>query len=457
MACRALIAAACVFAMLLPTPAIAGSVSVIDDPRRERAEDPGELVLFQAAAGERNVVSATFETDPSGWLITDAGAPVTAGPSCQAIDAHTVRCHASADAYISDTRFELGDEDDRLRTGQPPDTVDVWGEFTGDGGAGDDRLIGGSAINRLEGGAGDDVLRASERGAMANVLNGGPGDDRLWGHGGFDELDGGGGGRDELYGRGGEDIMRDGDRPGDTGPDVFHGGSDGCCLILSGDRVSYRGRTEPIHVDLTRRGVAGEPGEGDVLIDVESVEGGSGDDRLLGDGNRNSLIGRPGRDRLVGRGGDDTLHPGPGGDRILCGPGDDTAGPPTSQDRLDEHCELLDAYPVLVYRLPAQPTQAMTYTVQCPADDEESLHLYTRCHGALSLREAAGRGRLLGTGGFPAGRWEARTFGVALTPLGARLASRPSGVQVRMRLHMRFRLGSESWSRSLRWNIRFRR
>jgi Ca2+-binding RTX toxin-like protein len=127
--------------------------------------------------------------------------------------------------------------------------------------------------------------------------------------------------------------MTDGDRDdavGDAapGPDLLDGGSDGCCLILPGDRVSCRGRTAPISVDLADEKADGEAGEGDILRGIESVEGGSGDDQLLGNDRGNAFIGRIGSDRLVGRGGDDTLVPGRGGGPIACSDGSDVVNQP---------------------------------------------------------------------------------------------------------------------------------
>jgi RTX calcium-binding nonapeptide repeat (4 copies) len=432
----------------LPGGAVAGTVTV-ESTRPADPEHGGDVVVFRAAAGERNVVSAQAELPPGGdyvWRITDTGAVITAGAPCQTVDQHTVLCPARPGRYIDFARFELGDGDDRFRTSSPETSLDLTGTFSADGGPGDDRLTAGSSINLLAGGEGNDVLRATTR--EANQFDGGPGDDRLFGHAGFDELDGGGG-RDELYGRGSEDIMRDGDEPGAADADLFDGGSGGCCLIIPGDRVSYRGRTAPIRADLAA-GRGGEAGEADVYVDVESIEGGSGADRLLGDGHKNSFIGRPGRDRLFGRGGDDTLFPGPGGGPVSCGAGSDAVGPPTTRDRLAADCELLEAFPI-AYRLATRPTPDLRYTVSCPYADEDSPHAYLRCRGTLRIREAGGRRRLLATGSFPPGRWETRELQLALTP-----NAQARAVWVTIRLRVQGRVYGERWTRTLRWTTRLR-
>jgi serralysin len=55
------------------------------------------------------------------------------------------------------------------------------------------------------------------------------------------------------------------------------------------------------------------------------VNGWEGDDRLFGDGGRNTLSGNGGADLLVGRGGDDQLVGGFGGDTLDGGAGTDVA------------------------------------------------------------------------------------------------------------------------------------
>lgn len=62
---------------------------------------------------------------------------------------------------------------------------------------------------------------------------------------------------------------------------------------------------------------------GDPRSLIENAVGGSGDDRISGNGAANVLKGGAGADRLFGRGGDDLLDGGPGADRMAGGPGDD--------------------------------------------------------------------------------------------------------------------------------------
>jgi len=60
-----------------------------------------------------------------------------------------------------------------------------------------------------------------------------------------------------------------------------------------------------------------------VLFGIEAVTGGTGDDRLRGDGAANTLVGGSGDDVLEGGDGNDRLVPGPGQDRLNGGAGAD--------------------------------------------------------------------------------------------------------------------------------------
>ncbi len=446
-------------ALLLVMPAIsaASTVTLRADPDPARV---GDVIVYLGAPDELNAVSAQFEPGPEGggvWTFSDAGAEIAAADPCTAIDAHTVRCPARVGRFIDHAAIELGDGDDRFRSSSP--LQDAAGAVRVHGGAGDDELIGGSDVNGLNGGDGNDSLTVSETpGVDFSALDGGPGDDRLVGAAGGDELNGGGG-LDELFGRGGDDLLTDGDRDGAAGgaapgPDLLDGGSDGCCLTLAGDRVSYRGRNAPVSVDLADERADGEAGEGDVLVGIESLEGGSAGDRLLGDEHANALIGHGGRDRLVGRGEADHLVPGTDGGPLTCGSGLDWIVRPRSQDLVDPDCESVQAPEIGITHLPANPGDAgrgfLRYHATCPDLD--------RCSGSVRIREASGAERLLASGEYPPRRWESvgvmsRRIKLRLTPVGSRLASRRGGVRATMRVEIRTRARGSTSSNALRWTI----
>jgi hypothetical protein len=209
----------------------------------------GDVIRFTAAPAERNDVTFTEIEDspPSAYLVRDAGAPLTVGRGCVLVAAHAATCVATATLY--GVRVRLGDGDDILH----PVGFD---QMKANGGAGDDILLGGAWNDRLNGGGGRDELRGGLDADTlldgdgtttdADVLDGGPGidwvsyedrtapvtvdladpgpdagdtllgienvhggrgDDRLSGDDGpniFDDE----GGRNELLGRGGNDLFR---------------------------------------------------------------------------------------------------------------------------------------------------------------------------------------------------------------------------------------------------------
>ena len=219
-------------------------------------------------------------------------------------------------------------------------------------GFGNDVVVGNSAVNRLEGRAGDDVL---EGGAGADTLDGGPGNDTaaytdsdtgvtvrlstgagLKGHAEGDTLAGienltGSAHRDALGGDRNDNILN-----GGPGNDGIWGGSGDDTLIggpgadrIKGDRgmdtADYTDSNAGVTVRLsTGAGLKGHA-EGDTLAGIENLTGSAHRDALGGDRNDNILNGGPGNDGIWGGSGDDTLIGGPGADRIKGDRGMDTA------------------------------------------------------------------------------------------------------------------------------------
>ncbi|MBP2310693.1 tandem-95 repeat protein [Azospirillum melinis] len=194
------------------------------------------------------------------------------------------------------------------------------------GGAGNDTLIGGAGADTLDGGTGTDT--ASYATAAAGVvvdLAGGAGTageaagdvllsienltgsgyaDTLAGDAGANLLDGGAG-ADSLSGGAGNDTLL-----GGAGADTLDGGS-------GSDTASYVSSAAAVAVDLASgTGTVGDA-TGDVLLSIEHLTGGSGNDTLRGDGGANRLDGGAGNDVLEGRGGNDTLVGGSGSDTAV--------------------------------------------------------------------------------------------------------------------------------------------
>ena len=189
------------------------------------------------------------------------------------------------------------------------------------GGSGNDTLVGGSAADELHGGPGDDTLLG---GAGHDTLVGGPGDDTMSGDNGNDTfLESG---NDAAYAPA---IARG------AGDDVANGGA-------GTDAVSYASRTgdlvvtlcvdpgdtvgAPTSASLACTDADGEGSEADNLVNIERLEGGSGNDALTG-GSANEIF--------EGNDGDDVIAGGAGDDTIWGDAGDDTLAGDDGEDALD--------------------------------------------------------------------------------------------------------------------------
>jgi Ca2+-binding RTX toxin-like protein len=177
------------------------------------------------------------------------------------------------------------------------------------GGGGDDTIYGGRGNDALFGEGGNDTLYG-ERGS--DDLDGGEGEDRLYGATGNDALFGGAGDHDQLIAGPGDDSLDGG--AGDS--DVLTGGP-GNDAIDGGpgahDVASYAGTGGAVAINLEAGTVSGA--ETEQLSGIEDAVGGSGNDTLIGSSaSANRLDGGPGDDHLVGAGPDDEAFGGPGSD-----------------------------------------------------------------------------------------------------------------------------------------------
>lgn len=149
-------------------------------------------------------------------------------------------------------------------------------------------LTGSDGDNTISTGAGNDVVRGSDGN---DVINAGAGNDLL----------DGGAGDDILRGEEGDDKLI-----GGPGSDVLDGGA-------GIDTADYSDETEGVYVNLADgTGThADETAEGgvseDTLINIENVEGGAGDDVLLGGLSEDLLTGGAGADYIDGGEGVDAV------------------------------------------------------------------------------------------------------------------------------------------------------
>jgi len=175
------------------------------------------------------------------------------------------------------------------------------------GGDGNDTLLGGSSNDLLSGGSGDDVARG---GLGDDTLRGGAGADSLSGDGGNDNLDGQGGSNDVISGGLGNDVLN-----GGAGTDILSetGGS----FVLTNTRLTGLGTDTLLALEVAY--LIG--GANNDFLDARAftlggvtLDGGAGND---------SLMGSPQADLLFGGDGDDILNGGLGNDRLFGGAGND--------------------------------------------------------------------------------------------------------------------------------------
>ncbi|MCC2112779.1 MAG: cadherin domain-containing protein, partial [Hyphomicrobiales bacterium] len=214
------------------------------------------------------------------------------------------------------------------------DIADYEGAFLGTDG--DDNVVGTSEEDVISTAGGDDFIHGSEG---ADAIDGGDGLDTVTysgdsadlvidlktgtGSGGTAEGDTyaniervvGGAGNDTIiaddhdggyyWGRGGDDTLI-----GGTGTDSLYGG-DGADTLNGGageDWARYGDGDQSVTVDLGAPVQSGGMAEGDILIDIENVEGSRGDDRITGDAGDNHLMGGEGADIIDGGAGDDLIQ-----------------------------------------------------------------------------------------------------------------------------------------------------
>jgi len=284
------------------------------------AEISGDQLRVAGAGTERNGLEVIV--DGSDLRIFERGSgPLTPGPGCTAVTAQEVICDAAAVATISVAGW-AGDDMLANRTAVPA---------TLDGGDGDDGMKGGSAADRLTGGAGNDFVTYDDRTtAVVADLEGDADDGAPLPLPEGDQIDAD---VETLYGGSASDTLTGNDADngldGGAGADILNGGA-------GNDYALYWLRDVPVSVTFDGLANDGQAGENDVLgPDVESAIGGVANDTLAGGASANVLIGAYGDDSLRGAGGDDTLYGSDGVDIIDGGAEDDLLDGGSGPDALD--------------------------------------------------------------------------------------------------------------------------
>ena len=174
----------------------------------------------------------------------------------------------------------LGGRDDELRNS---------GYIDGDIDLGDDDDLYFGIYGTVEYGA--NIYMGSGN----DTMEGGDGRERVYDGSGDDEVELGGG----------NDYVR-----GGGGVDSYNGGA-------GRDYISCYDSSNGIRIDLRDNEISGSWGNNDTIKDFEGALGSkTGDDRMLGNDEANTLQPYGGDDRLYGRGGNDKLRGGNGKDTI---------------------------------------------------------------------------------------------------------------------------------------------
>ncbi len=199
-----------------------------------------------------------------------------------------------------------------------------------DGGRGNDVLTGGSAADQIFGQAGDDVLLGK---GGADLLFGGAGNDTLIGGDDNDQAFGQGGNDRMVWNPGDDTDLNEGGAGTDTVEVNGGNGAEVFTTTANGARVRFD-RLDPapfaIDIGTSENLVLNASGGNDsfsatgnlaALIKI-TVDGGAGDDTILGSNGIDLLLGGDGNDFIDGQQGNDVAFLGAGDDVFQWDPGD---------------------------------------------------------------------------------------------------------------------------------------
>ena len=321
-------------------------------------------------------VDVTFSGDESG-TIDDGTGQIASFSEIETLILTAQDDVVDASAAATSVTIDAGDGADSLIGGSGADTL--YGGSGGDtlaGGAGGDALFGGTGMDYADysssdagvtvdlsnatGSGGDaagdtysgidgligsdfaDTLTGfdGQGGDFTNIFYGGAGEDVLTGLGGDDTLFGGddadsfiltdGFGNDTVTGgEGGQDSDTIDASGLAAGVDVVYTGNEAGSLTQGADSVTF---SEVEALTLTD---ASDSVDASATSSGVSVDGGAGDDTLVGGSGSDSLQGGDGADSIDGGGGSDTVLGGSGADTLSGGAGSDTVYGGADADSID--------------------------------------------------------------------------------------------------------------------------
>src|SRR6187401_2358873 len=198
------------------------------------------------------------------------------------------------------------------------------------GGAGNDVLTGGSGADQLFGQDGNDTLLGK---GGTDLLFGGEGNDTLTGGDADDQMFGQGGNDRMIWNPGDDSDLMEGGEGTDTAEVNGGNGAEQFTLTANGTRVRFdRVNPAPFSIDIgtSESLVLNANGGNDTfsatgnlatLIKI-TVDGGTGNDTLLGSNGIDQLLGGDGDDFIDGQQGNDSAFLGAGNDVFQWDPGD---------------------------------------------------------------------------------------------------------------------------------------
>jgi Ca2+-binding RTX toxin-like protein len=198
------------------------------------------------------------------------------------------------------------------------------------GGSGNDTIIGGSAADQVFGQSGNDILQGKGGfdhlfgGSAEDTLTGGDADDQVFGQNGNDKM---------VWNPGDDTDLNEGGGGTDTVEVNGGGGAEVFTTTANGARVRFD-RIDPapfaIDIGTSEKLVLNANGGNDqfsatgnlaALIGI-TVDGGAGEDTLLGSNGIDLLFGGDDKDFIDGQQGNDTVFMGAGDDTFQWDPGD---------------------------------------------------------------------------------------------------------------------------------------
>ncbi len=291
-----------------------------------------QFEFFNAVTGEPVQIDGTFtfqDVDTTAESVTANSTDVTS---------ISTSADPLTDLSVINDGDQLGAESDSSSS-QNPDQ-DHWAQFAVDG----QQTIVFTVTSR---GAGTNygftsadftnpaTTVAPVAGSYDDLIDAGAGNDTVYGGEGDDTIDGGAD-NDSLYGEAGDDSLIGGTNNGadanyligGEGADTLDGSAGGW------DIAAYYDATSGVAVSGATGGSAGEAA-GDVLIDIEQIDGSEFDDTIAGGSTVLEIKGFGGNDEITGGSNDETIYGGDGNDTVFGNGGNDTILGEDGNDSLD--------------------------------------------------------------------------------------------------------------------------